>query len=210
MKVCVFAVLQLCTAHLPALSDGSSHYQAVCRALYTETRELHTFLEKIRSAKEVGSSPHPHQRWKLSFIVTPAPRGPAPCRVIPSLMRSRSFPVVFQVAQRLPADSLKLPGALTPRFPQLILMMGYCTQAPPGSRCCELRPVFSTCLTYHKGLILPCCCCCWSCGRRGAGGCRNCCSSQIKTQFLCVQRRKNTISHQQRGQVMIKIILEKK
>lgn len=78
-KVCVFAVFQLCTAHLPALSDGSSHYQAVCRALYTETRELHTFLEKIRSAKEVGSAPHPHQRWKLSFIITPAPRGPAPC-----------------------------------------------------------------------------------------------------------------------------------
>uniref|UniRef100_A0A665U2U1 Spire-type actin nucleation factor 1a n=1 Tax=Echeneis naucrates TaxID=173247 RepID=A0A665U2U1_ECHNA len=29
-----------------------SHYQAVCRALYAETRELHTFLEKIKSAKE--------------------------------------------------------------------------------------------------------------------------------------------------------------
>lgn len=56
--VCAFAVLQLCTAHLPALSDASSHYQAVCRALYTETRELHTFLEKIRSAKEVGSLSH--------------------------------------------------------------------------------------------------------------------------------------------------------
>uniref|UniRef100_H2TGE1 Spire type actin nucleation factor 1 n=1 Tax=Takifugu rubripes TaxID=31033 RepID=H2TGE1_TAKRU len=33
-------------------SDATSHYQAVCRALYTETRELHTFLEKIKSAKE--------------------------------------------------------------------------------------------------------------------------------------------------------------
>lgn len=53
------AVLQLCTAHLPALSDASSHYQAVCRALYTETRELRTFLEKIKSAKEVGSSSPP-------------------------------------------------------------------------------------------------------------------------------------------------------
>lgn len=59
-RVCiqsVCAVLQLCTAHLPALSNASSHYQAVCRALYAETRELHTFLEKIKSAKEVGSSP---------------------------------------------------------------------------------------------------------------------------------------------------------
>ncbi|XP_034467116.1 protein spire homolog 1 isoform X2 [Hippoglossus hippoglossus] len=45
-------ILKLCTTHLPSLSDAPSHYQAVCRALYTETRELHTFLEKIRSAKE--------------------------------------------------------------------------------------------------------------------------------------------------------------
>nr|XP_046256308.1 protein spire homolog 1 isoform X1 [Scatophagus argus] len=45
-------ILKLCTTHLPSLSDASSHYQAVCRALYTETRELHTFLEKIKSAKE--------------------------------------------------------------------------------------------------------------------------------------------------------------
>ncbi|XP_028437574.1 protein spire homolog 1 [Perca flavescens] len=45
-------ILQLCTAHLPSLSDAPSHYQAVCRALYTETRELSTFLEKIKSAKE--------------------------------------------------------------------------------------------------------------------------------------------------------------
>ncbi|XP_026226855.1 protein spire homolog 1-like isoform X2 [Anabas testudineus] len=46
------SILKLCTAHLPSVSDAPSHYQAVCRALYTETRELHTFLEKIRSAKE--------------------------------------------------------------------------------------------------------------------------------------------------------------
>ncbi|XP_045900983.1 protein spire homolog 1-like isoform X3 [Micropterus dolomieu] len=45
-------ILKLCTAHLPSLSDAPNHYQAVCRALYTETRELRTFLEKIKSAKE--------------------------------------------------------------------------------------------------------------------------------------------------------------
>uniref|UniRef100_A0A1A7YSI8 Spire homolog 1a n=1 Tax=Iconisemion striatum TaxID=60296 RepID=A0A1A7YSI8_9TELE len=45
-------ILKLCTAHLPSQSDAQSHYQAVCRALYTETRELHTFLDKIKSAKE--------------------------------------------------------------------------------------------------------------------------------------------------------------
>ncbi|XP_019112165.1 protein spire homolog 1 isoform X3 [Larimichthys crocea] len=45
-------ILKLCTAHLPSMSDAPSHYQAVCRALYTETRELRTFLEKIKSAKE--------------------------------------------------------------------------------------------------------------------------------------------------------------
>ncbi|XP_068590691.1 protein spire homolog 1 isoform X2 [Cebidichthys violaceus] len=45
-------IFELCTAHLPSLSDTPSHYQAVCRALYTETRELGTFLDKIKSAKE--------------------------------------------------------------------------------------------------------------------------------------------------------------
>ncbi|XP_029957975.1 protein spire homolog 1 isoform X2 [Salarias fasciatus] len=45
-------IFRLCTAHLPSVSDAPSHYQAVCRALYTETRELRTFLEKIKSAKE--------------------------------------------------------------------------------------------------------------------------------------------------------------
>uniref|UniRef100_A0A8C8F596 KIND domain-containing protein n=1 Tax=Oncorhynchus tshawytscha TaxID=74940 RepID=A0A8C8F596_ONCTS len=42
----------LCTSHLPSPSDAPNHYQAVCRALYAETRELRSFLEKIRSAKE--------------------------------------------------------------------------------------------------------------------------------------------------------------
>ncbi|KAJ8402968.1 hypothetical protein AAFF_G00358840 [Aldrovandia affinis] len=45
-------VLKLCTSHLPSSSDVPSHYQAVCRALYAETKELRTFLEKIKSAKE--------------------------------------------------------------------------------------------------------------------------------------------------------------
>uniref|UniRef100_A0A667WLA4 Spire-type actin nucleation factor 1a n=1 Tax=Myripristis murdjan TaxID=586833 RepID=A0A667WLA4_9TELE len=43
---------QLCSSHLPSPSDAPNHYQAVCRALYAETRELRTFLEKIKSAKE--------------------------------------------------------------------------------------------------------------------------------------------------------------
>ncbi|KAJ8290970.1 hypothetical protein GJAV_G00019790 [Gymnothorax javanicus] len=45
-------ILKLCTSHLPSPSDAPSHYQAVCRALYAETKELCTFLEKIKSAKE--------------------------------------------------------------------------------------------------------------------------------------------------------------
>ncbi|KAG5856985.1 hypothetical protein ANANG_G00013720 [Anguilla anguilla] len=45
-------ILKLCTSHLPSPSDAPIHYQAVCRALYAETRELCTFLEKIKSAKE--------------------------------------------------------------------------------------------------------------------------------------------------------------
>ncbi|KAL0984927.1 hypothetical protein UPYG_G00150570 [Umbra pygmaea] len=45
-------ILRLCVAHLPRPGDAPSHYQAVCRALYAETRELRTFLDKIKSAKE--------------------------------------------------------------------------------------------------------------------------------------------------------------
>ncbi|KAL6099798.1 spire1 [Pungitius sinensis] len=45
-------LIALCSSHLPNSSDASSHYQAVCRALYAETRELKTFLEKIKNAKE--------------------------------------------------------------------------------------------------------------------------------------------------------------
>ncbi|KAL0961708.1 hypothetical protein UPYG_G00330660 [Umbra pygmaea] len=45
-------IMKLCTAHLPSPSDAPNHYQAVCRALYAETKELRTFLEKIKSAKE--------------------------------------------------------------------------------------------------------------------------------------------------------------
>lgn len=44
---------QLCTSHLPSSSDAPNHYQAVCRALYAETKELRTFLEKIKNAREV-------------------------------------------------------------------------------------------------------------------------------------------------------------
>ncbi|XP_077577407.1 protein spire homolog 1 isoform X1 [Stigmatopora nigra] len=58
-------ILKLCTDHLPSQSDAASHYQAVCRALYTETRELRTFLDKIKSAKEnlrkMESSEDPRQ-----------------------------------------------------------------------------------------------------------------------------------------------------
>ncbi|XP_077937759.1 protein spire homolog 1 isoform X5 [Gasterosteus aculeatus] len=45
-------LIALCSSHLPHTSDASSHYQAVCRALYAETRELKTFLDKIKNAKE--------------------------------------------------------------------------------------------------------------------------------------------------------------
>uniref|UniRef100_A0A3B5N0V5 Spire-type actin nucleation factor 1a n=1 Tax=Xiphophorus couchianus TaxID=32473 RepID=A0A3B5N0V5_9TELE len=45
-------ILLICSSHLPSPSDAPNHYLAVCRALYAETRELHTFLEKIKCAKE--------------------------------------------------------------------------------------------------------------------------------------------------------------
>ncbi|XP_055478615.1 protein spire homolog 1 isoform X1 [Psammomys obesus] len=45
-------VMKVCAAHLPSESEAPNHYQAVCRALFAETMELHTFLTKIKSAKE--------------------------------------------------------------------------------------------------------------------------------------------------------------
>uniref|UniRef100_A0A8C6NX56 Spire-type actin nucleation factor 1a n=1 Tax=Nothobranchius furzeri TaxID=105023 RepID=A0A8C6NX56_NOTFU len=45
-------IIAICSSHLPSPLDAPNHYQAVCRALYAETRELRTFLEKIKSAKE--------------------------------------------------------------------------------------------------------------------------------------------------------------
>ncbi|XP_046700027.1 protein spire homolog 1 isoform X2 [Silurus meridionalis] len=45
-------IISLCTSHLPSSSDAANHYQAVCRALYAETKELQTFLDKIKNAKE--------------------------------------------------------------------------------------------------------------------------------------------------------------
>ncbi|XP_049625999.1 protein spire homolog 1 isoform X2 [Suncus etruscus] len=45
-------VMKLCAAHLSTESEAPNHYQAVCRALFAETKELHTFLTKIKSAKE--------------------------------------------------------------------------------------------------------------------------------------------------------------
>lgn len=45
-------VMKICAAHLPTESEAPNHYQAVCRALFAETMELHTFLTKIKSAKE--------------------------------------------------------------------------------------------------------------------------------------------------------------
>ncbi|XP_018079118.1 protein spire homolog 1 isoform X3 [Xenopus laevis] len=45
-------VMKLCALRLPTPSEAPNHYQAVCRALYAETMELHMFLTKIKSAKE--------------------------------------------------------------------------------------------------------------------------------------------------------------
>ncbi|XP_013861251.1 protein spire homolog 1 isoform X2 [Austrofundulus limnaeus] len=45
-------IIGICSSHLPSPSDAPNHYQAVCRALHAETKELRTFLDKIKSAKE--------------------------------------------------------------------------------------------------------------------------------------------------------------
>ncbi|XP_042188358.1 protein spire homolog 1-like [Callorhinchus milii] len=45
-------VMMLCAAHLTTRSEAGHHYQAVCRALFAESMELRTFLDKIKNAKE--------------------------------------------------------------------------------------------------------------------------------------------------------------
>ncbi|XP_076808239.1 protein spire homolog 1-like isoform X2 [Clavelina lepadiformis] len=45
-------VIQLCEEHLPSTANVDGHYQAVCRALVNEARELKVFLDKVASANE--------------------------------------------------------------------------------------------------------------------------------------------------------------
>lgn len=45
-------VMKLCASHLTTPAEAPNHYQAVCRALFAETMELHMFLSRIRSAKQ--------------------------------------------------------------------------------------------------------------------------------------------------------------
>uniref|UniRef100_UPI00358FD728 protein spire homolog 1-like isoform X3 n=1 Tax=Myxine glutinosa TaxID=7769 RepID=UPI00358FD728 len=47
------AVLKQCANHLPVPREASSHYQAVCRALFAEALELRTFLAQIHDAKQM-------------------------------------------------------------------------------------------------------------------------------------------------------------
>ncbi|CAL8259861.1 unnamed protein product [Boreogadus saida] len=99
---CYRDLLKICTSHLPGQSDAPIHYQAVCRALYSETKELRTFLEKIRSAKEhvvagwvcgVGISPDDRRECcvgagydslmiKALFYILPSPKYNSP-RICP-------------------------------------------------------------------------------------------------------------------------------
>uniref|UniRef100_A0A8C4PYD4 Spire-type actin nucleation factor 1b n=1 Tax=Eptatretus burgeri TaxID=7764 RepID=A0A8C4PYD4_EPTBU len=46
-------VLKQCAKHLPVPREASSHYQAVCRALFAEALELRTFLAQIHDAKQM-------------------------------------------------------------------------------------------------------------------------------------------------------------
>uniref|UniRef100_A0AAV2KTX7 KIND domain-containing protein n=1 Tax=Knipowitschia caucasica TaxID=637954 RepID=A0AAV2KTX7_KNICA len=46
-------VMALCSCRLVEPSLAPEHYQAVVRALFVETLELQTFLQKIRNAKQV-------------------------------------------------------------------------------------------------------------------------------------------------------------
>ncbi|XP_041455155.1 protein spire homolog 1-like [Lytechinus variegatus] len=46
-------LLKMCSDHLPQPKAASTHYQAVCRAVYTEYLDLATFLNKITGSNEI-------------------------------------------------------------------------------------------------------------------------------------------------------------
>ncbi|NUM02929.1 hypothetical protein GJ611_24055, partial [Escherichia coli] len=39
-------VMKICASHLTTPAEAPNHYQAVCRALFAETMELHMFLPR--------------------------------------------------------------------------------------------------------------------------------------------------------------------
>uniref|UniRef100_A0A8C2QYH3 KIND domain-containing protein n=1 Tax=Capra hircus TaxID=9925 RepID=A0A8C2QYH3_CAPHI len=45
-------VMKLCAAHLPTEAEAPNHYQAVCRALFAETMELHTKIQEMEKSDE--------------------------------------------------------------------------------------------------------------------------------------------------------------
>lgn len=49
------ALIEHCCQHLPASTNASTHYKAVCRALVTESIELTTFLETISTNRAVSA-----------------------------------------------------------------------------------------------------------------------------------------------------------
>ena len=49
-------ISQECEQHLALGSEAESHYKAVCRALVSESLELTSFMEKIKSADAMETS----------------------------------------------------------------------------------------------------------------------------------------------------------
>jgi hypothetical protein len=49
-------IFQECEEHLSLGSEAESHYKAVCRALVSESLELTSFMEKIKSNDAIDTS----------------------------------------------------------------------------------------------------------------------------------------------------------
>ena len=67
------SLFQECERHLSEGSEAESHYKAVCRALVSESLELTSFMEKIKSQDAMEASDELKelavQDWVIGFSI---------------------------------------------------------------------------------------------------------------------------------------------
>uniref|UniRef100_A0A3Q2CEC2 Spire-type actin nucleation factor 2 n=1 Tax=Cyprinodon variegatus TaxID=28743 RepID=A0A3Q2CEC2_CYPVA len=103
-------VVVLCASRLANPSLAPDHYQAVCRALFVETLELQTFLNKIRETKEV----HHKLQEDRSTAELDALKHTDWARLWVQLMKELRQGVKLKKVQEQPFNPLPTEFSLTP------------------------------------------------------------------------------------------------